>query len=78
MSGCKSAGCPNCSGVCTIYSYKNKLGGWNVVQNKNIALPIKNNQPDYETMEILISAIKKLVIKDVVLYTNEKINTSKK
>lgn len=62
----------------SIYSYKNKLGGWNVVQNKNIALPIKNNQPDYETMEILISAIKKLVIKDVVLYTNEKINTTKK
>ena len=48
------------------------------VQNKNIALPIKNNQPDYETMEILISAIKKLVIKDVVLYVNEKINTTKK
>lgn len=62
----------------SIYSYKNKLGGWNVVQNKNIALPIKNNQPDYETMEILISAIKKLVIKDVVLYANEKINTAKK
>lgn len=62
----------------SIYSYKNKLGGWNVVQNKNIALPIKNNQPDYETMEILISAIKKLVIKDVVLYVNEKINTTKK
>ncbi len=57
----------------SIYSYKNKLGGWNVVQNKNIALPIKNNQPDYETMEILISAIKKLVIKDVVLYANEKL-----
>ena len=57
----------------SIYSYKNKLGGWNVVQNKNIELPIKNNQPDYETMEILISAIKKLVIKDVVLYANEKL-----
>lgn len=24
-----------------IYSYKNKLGGWNVVQNKHIQLPIK-------------------------------------
>lgn len=56
----------------SIYSYKNKLGGWNVVQNKNIALPIKNNQPDYETMETLISAIKKLIIKDVIDYVNKK------
>ncbi len=62
----------------SIYSYKNKLGGWNVVQNKNIELPIKNNQPDYETMEILISAIKKLVIKDVVLYADSKMITTKK
>lgn len=29
-------------------------------------------------MEILISVIKKLVIKDVILYANEKINTIKK
>ncbi len=57
----------------SIYSYKNKLGGWNVVQNKNIELPIKNNQPDYKTMEILISAIKKLILKDVVDYMNKKI-----
>ena len=57
----------------SIYSYKNKLGGWNIVQNKNIELPIKNNQPDYKTMEILISAIKKLILKDVVDYMNKKI-----
>lgn len=56
----------------SIYSYKNKLGGWNVVQNKNIELPIKNNQPDYKTMETLISAIKKLMIKDVIDYVNKK------
>ncbi len=62
----------------SIYSYKNKLGGWNVVHNKNIELPIKNNQPDHETMEILISAIKKLVIKDVVLYADSKMITTKK
>lgn len=61
----------------SIYSYKNKLGGWNVVQNKNIALLTKDNQPDYETMEILISAIKKLVIKDVVLYVDSKITATK-
>ncbi|MFY9073695.1 restriction endonuclease subunit S [Malaciobacter mytili] len=62
----------------SIYSYKNKLGGWNIVKDKYIELPIKNNQLDYKTMETLISAIKKLVIKDVVLYADEKINTPKK
>jgi len=59
------------------YSYKNKLGGWNVVRNKFISLPIKNNKPDYEFMETLISAIQKLVIKEVVLYTNRKIDSAK-
>jgi len=56
----------------SIYSYKNKLGGWNVVKNKYIQLPIKNEEPDYKTMEILISAIQKLVIKDVVFYVDRK------
>ncbi len=56
----------------SIYSYKNKLGGWNVVKDKYINLPIKNNQPDYETMETLISAIQKQVIKNVVLYVEDK------
>lgn len=58
----------------SIYSYKNKLGGWNVVKNKLIQLPIKNNQPNYEGMDTLISAIKKLIIKDVVLYVDDKIS----
>ncbi|WP_199563546.1 MULTISPECIES: hypothetical protein [unclassified Oceanispirochaeta] len=61
-----------------IYSYKNKLGGWNVVKNKYIKLPIKNNLPNYKMMEILISAIKKLAIKNVVLYLDDKINLTKK
>jgi len=61
-----------------IYSYKNKLGGWNVVKNKYIQLPIKNNEPDYKIMEILISAIKKIAIKDVVLYVDDKNNATKK
>ena len=59
----------------SIYSYKNKLGGWNIVKNKNIKLPIKDNQPDYKTMDVLISAIKKLLIKDVVIYVNNKIKS---
>ena len=61
-----------------IYSYKNKLGGWNVVKNKYIQLPMKNNEIDFEFMETFISAIKKLAIKNVVLYTKEKIETYNK
>jgi len=60
-----------------IYSYKNKLGGWNVVKNKYIQLPVKNDKPDYEKMKTLVSAIQKLVIRDVVLYTDGKIATTK-
>ncbi|MCR4699540.1 MAG: restriction endonuclease subunit S [Bacteroidaceae bacterium] len=57
----------------SIYSYKNKLGGWNVVKDKFILLPVKDGKPDYDTMDTFISAIQKLVIKDVVLYANKKI-----
>ena len=60
-----------------IYSYKNKLGGWNVLKNKYIQLPIKNDKHDYEIMNTLISAIQKLLIKDVVLYTDRKIASTK-
>jgi hypothetical protein len=60
-----------------IYSYKNKLGGWNVVKNKQIMLPTKNSKPNYEIMENFISAIQKLVIKDVVLYADRKIAAHK-
>jgi hypothetical protein len=35
-------------------------------------LPVKKNMPDLETMKIVISAIHKLVIKDVVLYVERK------
>ena len=43
----------------------------------NIMLPSKNGKPDYEAMELLISAIQKLVIKDVVLYAERKIAATK-
>jgi hypothetical protein len=43
----------------------------------NILLPIKNGQPNYSIMETFISAIQKLVIKDVVLYANKKIAATK-
>ncbi len=38
----------------------------------NISLPVKGQQPDYEIMEAIISAIHKLVIKNVVLYIDKK------
>ena len=43
----------------------------------NIMLPTKNGVPDYDAMARLISAIHKLVIKDVVLYADEKISATK-
>jgi len=60
-----------------IYSYKNKLGGWNVVKHKYIQLPIKNGKPDYKIMEAFISALQKQTIKNVVLYTESKAQTNK-
>jgi len=61
-----------------IYSYKNKLGGWNVVKHKDIRLPEKDGKIDFAFMEIFISAIKKIAIKDVVKYSDAKINATKK
>lgn len=42
-----------------IYSYKNKLGGWNVVKTKYIKLPIKNGKIDFDFMNRFVSKIKK-------------------
>ena len=53
------------------FRYKNKLGGWNVVKSKNIRLPEKNGKIDFALMETFISAIKKLTIKEVVLYSEQ-------
>lgn len=62
----------------TIYSYKNKLGGWNIVKDKYIRLPQKNGKINFSLMEVFISATKKLAIKGVVCYTHNKINATKK
>lgn len=42
-----------------------------------ISLPALNGKPDYDRMGVLISAIQKLVIKDVVKYSEEKISATK-
>lgn len=47
------------------------------IQKDKIMLPTKNNEIDFSYMELLISAVKKLVIKDVVLYADNKISATK-
>ena len=40
-----------------VYSYKNKLGGWNVVKNKHIQLPQKRGEIDFDFMESFIAEL---------------------
>ncbi|WP_052514419.1 restriction endonuclease subunit S [Clostridium botulinum] len=47
------------------------------IQTDKVSLPAKNQQPYYAIMETFISAIQKLVIKDVVLYANKKLDATK-
>ncbi len=62
----------------SIFSYKNKLGGWNVVKNKNITLPVnESGQPDLQKMEALVGALQKIVIEDVAKYTERNLETTR-
>lgn len=61
------------------YEWTNKAG-WEKIKGNKISLPIKPNanldklaQIDFDFMQTLISAVQKLVIKDVVLYADRKI-----
>ncbi len=45
--------------------------------NFKIQLPTHNNQPNYALMETFITAIQKMVIKNVVLYADRKIEATK-
>ncbi|WP_242840646.1 restriction endonuclease subunit S [Clostridium hydrogeniformans] len=47
------------------------------IQTDKVSLPAKNYKPNYEIMRTFISAIQKLVIKDVVLYANKKLDNTK-
>ena len=58
------------------YSYGKKLRSSQSVHFK-MQLPTKDGKPDYAAMEALISAVQKLVIKDVVLYADRKIEKTK-
>ena len=59
--------------------YDGHQGGYKLddINNHAIYLPTKNAQIDLDFIETLISAVKKLVIKDVVEYTNNKVNATK-
>lgn len=54
------------------YDYGTKFNRTKINATK-IQLPTKNKQPNYKIMQTFISAIQKLVIKDVVLYVDEKV-----
>lgn len=47
------------------------------IKTDKITLPSRNGTPDYQVMELLISAIQKLVIKDVVQYADQRISGMK-
>lgn len=51
-----------------IYSYKNKLGGWNVVKNKYIQLPQKNGSIDFDFMEAFIAELEAERIAELSAY----------
>lgn len=60
-----------------LFSFSN-MGTWTKFKDLNIKLPItQNGEIDFEFMNNFIKAIKKLVIKDVVLYTDNKIKATK-
>ncbi len=54
------------------YSYGSKFNR-KEMNDTIIQLPTKNNQIDYEYMTIFIQAIQKLIIKDLVLYTEREL-----
>jgi hypothetical protein len=68
--------------TCINKSLKHKYSWGDSISNKKIQiekifLPVNNFQPNYSIMKTFISAIQKLVIKDVVLYTDKKIAATK-
>ncbi|MGP1434989.1 MAG: restriction endonuclease subunit S [Catonella sp.] len=59
-----------------IYSY-NDMGTWNKMKKLEIEVPTLNNEIDYKFMKDFIYAIEKLVIKDVVIWADKKIEATK-
>ena len=59
------------------YSWGDSISGTKIKKDK-LYLPVVDENIDFANMKILITAIQKLVIKDVVKYTDDKINSAKK
>lgn len=59
------------------YSWGNSVSNRKIQKDK-IQLPTQNGEIDFEYMETLISAIQKLVIKDLVLWNDKKIEDTRK
>lgn len=55
------------------YNYGNKFNR-EAMNKTKIQLPTQKNQPNFTLMNTLVSAIQKLVIKDVVQYTDKKLS----
>lgn len=62
--------------TCNKFSYGNKFNR-EAMRNTLIILPAKQGKPDFEFMESYTLAVQKLVIKDVVIYADEKIKAHK-
>ena len=68
--------------TCVNKSLNHKYSWGNSISNKKaqkdfISLPTKNGEIYFDCMNILISAIQKLVIRDVVEYSNKKVQAAK-
>lgn len=59
------------------YSWGNSISNAKIKGDK-VMLPVRDGAPDYAAMQDFISAVQKLVIKDVVKYAEDKINATKK
>ena len=63
-------------GLQHLYSWGDSISN-KKIQKDVFMLPEKDGKPDYSSMETFISAVQKLVIKDVVLYADQKIAATK-
>ena len=60
-----------------VYSWGSSSFNVDILTKEKMFLPLQNNSLNYTFMETFIKAVKKLVIKDVVLYADKKITATK-
>ena len=61
-----------------LFGYEN-MCSWEKIKDKKIPLPLTlSGEIDFDFMELFIRAVQKTVIKDVVLFTDEKIKATKR